>query len=108
MGNLGFEVLRARLLPHLHALAGFALCHIQRLRELRELVVDLHLLQPAPVRRQPLLQGNAVALGVLPVGDARRDLPILRRGVTFKGLGIAIKKPQAQTELFKMAQRTQC
>lgn len=37
---------------------------------------DLHFLKTSPVRRQALVQGNRVAFDILPIGDARRDLPV--------------------------------
>eukprot|EP00976_Prorocentrum_cordatum_P100020 1192067-Prorocentrum_minimum.AAC.3 len=40
---------------HLHRLARLLLRHVQRLGELREVVVDLRLLQVAPIRREALV-----------------------------------------------------
>ena len=36
-----------------------------------------NLLQPPPVGREPLVERDGVALLILPVGDAGRDLPVL-------------------------------
>ncbi len=36
-----------------------------------------HLLEAAAIGGETFVEGNGVAAGVLPVGDARRDLPLL-------------------------------
>jgi hypothetical protein len=56
--------------------ADLGLCREERLAERRELVVDDGGLEPAAVRSQALVQRDRVPLGVLPVGDAGRDLPV--------------------------------
>jgi len=47
---------------HLDGLTGFALRHEQRLTQAGKLVVDHRLLQPTPICRQTLVQGNGVTL----------------------------------------------
>ena len=54
-----------------------AFCHIQGFSELGKAVIDGGLLQSSPISCQPLVQGDGVPLGVLPVGDAGWDLPVL-------------------------------
>lgn len=63
--------------PELHGFSGLPVGDKQRLGQLGKLLVDVRLLQPAPVGREPLVQRDRVALGVLPVGDARGNLPLL-------------------------------
>ena len=41
--------------------------------------LSAYLLQSAPVGREPLVERDGVALLILPVGDARRDLPVLKK-----------------------------
>lgn len=60
--------------PHL---AGIGLGHVEGLGELGKVVVDGGLLEAAAIGGQALVQGDGVAFGVLPVGDAGRDLPVL-------------------------------
>mmetsp|Transcript_14857 Transcript_14857/g.44891 ORF Transcript_14857/g.44891 Transcript_14857/m.44891 type:complete len:398 (-) Transcript_14857:908-2101(-) len=65
------------LLAHVDSLASLAFGDVQSLGQLSKLIVDLHLLKPPPVRRQSLVQRYGVPLGVLPVGNAGRNLPVL-------------------------------
>ena len=64
-------------MPALTCLSSRAFCHVQRLRELGKAVIDGSLLEASPISCQALVKGDGVPLGVLPVGDARRDLPVL-------------------------------
>ncbi len=50
---------------------------IKGLSEFGKVIVDGMVLQPSAVCCQTLVQGNCISFGVLPVGDARRDLPLL-------------------------------
>ena len=60
--------------------------HSAHLRELCEIVRDLHLLYTPSIRRQPLVQRDRIPLDILPVRDARRDLPVLLvLAVIFRG-----------------------
>ena len=61
----------------LTCLSSRALRHVQRLSELGKAVIDGSLLQTSPISCQSLVQGDGVPLGVLPVGNARGDLPVL-------------------------------
>lgn len=65
------EYAGADLLPRI------TLCDVQRLGELGKVVGDLDLLQPAAIRCQPLVEWDGVPLNVLPVGNARRNFPVL-------------------------------
>merc|ERR1719270_1241744 len=74
-------LLRGKLLlqvgPRLHSLPRLSVCDEQRFGKLREALVDVNLLEPPPVGREPLVERDGVALLILPVGDAGRDLPVL-------------------------------
>eukprot|EP00967_Tisochrysis_lutea_P065574 scaffold85279_cov24-Tisochrysis_lutea.AAC.1 len=60
-----------------HLLTRVPLGDVEGLRKFSKVVRDLHLLQVAPVGREPLVERDCVALDVLPVGDAWRNLPVL-------------------------------
>lgn len=64
-------------MPALTCLSSRAFCHVQRLSELGKAVVDGSLLQASPISCQALVKGDGISLGVLPVGDAGGDLPVL-------------------------------
>lgn len=56
------DIKQAHLLAHVDSLASLAFGDVQSLGQLGKLIVDLHLLKPSPVRRQPLVQRNGVPL----------------------------------------------
>ena len=72
LGNLLLQ-----LSTHLHGLSGLPVGNVQGLGHLGELLVDMHLLQATSISCQSLVQWHCVSLCVLPVGDARWDLPLL-------------------------------
>jgi hypothetical protein len=42
---------------------------------------DANLLQSSSICGQPLVEGNGVTFLIFPVGDARRNLPVLKRNL---------------------------
>lgn len=58
-------------------LSSLLLGHVEGLCELGKAVIDGCLLQASPISGQPLVQWNGVPLGILPITDAGRDLPVL-------------------------------
>jgi len=61
----------------LTCLSGRAFCHVQGLSEFGKAVIDGSFLQASPISCQSLVQGNGVPLGILPIGDAGGNLPVL-------------------------------
>ena len=58
--------------------SGLPICDVQRLCELRELLIDVHALQPAPVGSQALVQRDGVAWGgemAVTYGEGRDYIP---------------------------------
>ncbi|GMR57302.1 hypothetical protein PMAYCL1PPCAC_27497, partial [Pristionchus mayeri] len=60
----------------LHSVSRLSIGNIQRLGETREVLVNVLLQGSSTVGGESLVEGDGETLGVLPVGDARRDLPV--------------------------------